>query len=267
MLRSKGTSVPFFVPACRRVLRLVMARLPRLILAGLPHLLSQRAQHGQAMVRDDEDRGALLRLLHDAATQHRVALHAYAVLDGRFDLVATPEAPEGLSLLMQAVARRHAAAYNRRHGRSGGLWEGRFRAAVVEPEPWLLRCMIYVEQLPLYEAVGDESAMPAWSSQAAHFGAAADALLSHPPAYWSLGNTPFEREAAYRRRFERGLTSAELLAVEQALRGGWVLGSNDFAERLRHSSGRPARPRAPGRPRKAVVDVSPIIGLKGKRPD
>jgi len=84
-----------------------MARLPRLIVPGLPHLVSQRAQHGQAMVRDDEDRRALLRLLREAAAQHRVALHAYSVLEGRLDLVATPETANGLSLLMQSVARRH----------------------------------------------------------------------------------------------------------------------------------------------------------------
>lgn len=243
-----------------------MARLPRLILAGLPHLLSQRAQHGQPMVRDDDDRRALLGLLREAALRHRVALHAYAVLEGRFDLVATPESAEGLSLLMQAVARRHAAAYNRRHGRTGGLWEGRYRAAVLEPEAWLLKAMVYVEHLAARGAAPDEAvSMPAWSSQAAHCGGRADPLLTDPAAYWALGNTPFEREAAYCRRFEQALTSVESATIEQALRGGWVLGSRGFIDRLGAGLERAARPRPPGRPRRRI-DVSPIKTAKTKRP-
>lgn len=227
-----------------------MARLPRLLVAGLPHLLSQRAQHGQVMVRDDDDRRSLLRLLREGATQHGVTLHAYTVLDGRFDLVATPQQPASLSRLMQDVARRHASAFNRRYQRTGGLWEGRFRAAVIEPESWLLACMVYVEQLTPPETSPESTCVSAWSSRAGHWGQTVDPLLSDPGPYWLLGNTPFEREAAYKRLSERGLTSLQRQQIEGALRGGWVLGRSEFAERLRQSEGRPAKPRPRGRPRK-----------------
>jgi putative transposase len=231
-----------------------MARLPRLLIAGLPHLLSQRAQHGQVMVRDDEDRCGLLKLLREGAVQHKVALHAYAIADGRFDLVATPREATGLSRLMQAVARRHAAAFNRRYQRAGGLWEGRFRAAVIEPESWLLLCMSYVDQLTVSSAATESASSPAsaWSSRAAHAGLVVDSLLTDPGAYWSLGNTPFEREAAYRRLLERGLTSFQREQIEGALRGGWVLGTVRFADTLSDGAPRHGRPRARGRPRKSV---------------
>lgn len=231
-----------------------MARSPRLLVAGLPHLLSQRAQHGQVMVRDDDDRRSLLQLLRETAAQHGVALHAYAVLDRRFDLVATPQQAAGLSRLMQAVARRHASAFNRRYQRTGGLWEGRFRAAVIEPESWLLKCMVYVEQLTPAETSreGGSALGSAWSSRAGHCGQAADSLLTDPIAYWLLGNTPFEREAAYRALCEHALTSLERNKIEGALRGGGVLARTAFAERLLHSEGRLVRPRPRGRPRKAA---------------
>lgn len=231
-----------------------MARLPRLLVAGLPHLLSQRAQHGQAMVRDDDDRRGFLRLLRETAAEHEVALHAYAVLDTRFDLVATPQQPAGLSRLMQSLARRHASAFNRRYQRTGGLWEGRFRAAVIEPDSWLLPCMVYVDQLA--PAASSHEGGPlepaAWSSQAGHWGQAADPLLTHPLAYWLLGNTPFDREAAYRALGRQGLTSSQRGRIDGALRSGGMLGSAVFVEGLRQSSGLPARPRPRGRPRKAV---------------
>ncbi|MES3015903.1 MAG: transposase [Pseudomonadota bacterium] len=216
-----------------------MARLPRLTVAGLPHLISQRAQDGQAMVRDDADRLALLGLLRDAALQHHVAVHAYALLDTRLDLVATPQTAAGLSLLMQSVARRHAAAYNRRHDRRGGLWEGRFRAAVLDPQTWLLRCLVQVERSP---------AGGGWVSRAPHAGSAAAPAIVDPDAYWRLGNTPFEREAAYENLRQRALTSAEISQMEGALRGGWPLGAEAFVAALGAGTPRPVRPRSRGRP-------------------
>lgn len=201
------------------------------------------------MVRDDDDRRAFLGLLGEVAAQQRVALHAYAVLEGRFDLVATPQEPAGLSRLMQAVARRHASAFNRRHQRAGSLWEGRFRAAVIEPESWLLTCMLYVDQLS--EPLPDGP--PAWSSRPAHCGQATQGMLSDPAAYWALGNTPFEREAAYRMRAEHALTAVQRERIESALRGGWVLGTRSFAERLEQDAGRSAMPKARGRPRRVTA--------------
>lgn len=231
-----------------------MARLPRLLVAGLPHLLSQRAQHGQAIFRDDDDRLELLGLLTEAARREGVALHAYGLRDARFDLVATPPAAPALSAMMQSVARRHAAAFNRRHGRSGGLWEGRFRAAVVEPERWLLDAMVYAERLPSAPALG------VWASRAGHAGAAVAPLVVDPPPYWALGNTPFEREVVYQSKLEHALTSSQLAKIEMALRGGWALGSASFAMALAGPEGRPTSPRQRGRPRGSSlgpIDMSP----------
>lgn len=233
------------VYAVRFVVQSGMARLPRLIVAGHPHLLSQRAQHGQAMVRDDADRAALLALLQEAARANGVAVHAYAVLDSRLDLVVTADEANALSRMMQLAARRHAAAFNRRHLRRGSLWEGRFRAAVIEPGDWLLRCMIHVDQLGGRDASRD----PRWSSEAAHMGDVADSWLVAPPVFWSLGNTPFERETAYCGRLEHPLASDEARAIEAALRGGWPLGSAAFAARLAERVLRPTTPRPRGRPR------------------
>lgn len=219
-----------------------MARLPRLILAGLPHLISQRAQDGQLMLRDDADRQALLDLLGEAALQHRVALYAYALADTRLELVAAPEQGHCLSLMMQSVARRHAAAYNRRHGRRGGLWEGRFRSAVLDPQTWLLRAMVYVETLAIDwvsrppQPVGDR--LPP---------------LIDPDAYWRLGNTPFEREVAYFDLRKRSLTPLEVSQIDEALRGGWVLGSPSFIAGMGAGAMRPVSPRPRGRPRKPLV--------------
>ncbi len=222
-----------------------MARLPRLLVGGHAHLLSQRSQHGQPLALDDQDRDALAELLRDAVAAQGVALHAYGLCDDRFELLASADRGEALSRLMQAVARRHAAAFNRRHGRRGSLWEGRFRAAVVEPGEWTLRCMVRIDL-----AAGMD---PRRGSLAAHVGHAPDPRLAAPAAYWALGNTPFDREMRYRELLQHALTLDEQEAIEAALRGGWVLGSAAFAKALAGQSPRPTLPRPRGRPRRLLA--------------
>ena len=78
------------------------------------------------------DRQRLLDELCECAATHKVAIHAYVLMDNHLHLLATPETAEGLSRMMQALGRRYVAAFNKRHSRSGTLWDGRFRAAPIE---------------------------------------------------------------------------------------------------------------------------------------
>jgi putative transposase len=237
-----------------------MARLPRLLIDGLPHLISLRAQHGQAMLRDATDRQGLLGLLRESAAVQRVSLQGWSVQESRLDLVATAASGKSLSLMMQALARRHAAAFNRRHERRGSLWEGRFRAAVIEPGPWLLRGMVHVDLLagpdPAEAAERGSSGssnVASVSSWVVHVGGLRDALFQAPDVYWALGNTPFDREAAYLGLLREGLSAQEMHAFESALRGGWPVGSAAFAEALAGVADRPTQPRPRGRPRRSLL--------------
>lgn len=227
-----------------------MARLPRLAVAGWPHHLVQRAHPGQALVHDDTDRQAWQRALREGALSAGVAIHAYALLNDRFHLVATPERPESLSLMMQALGRRYVTVFNRRHGRAGGLWAGRFRATVLEPERHLLPAMVHVERCPVEAGLVREPADHSWSSCAHHLGRHRDPLVADPKLYWALGNTPFEREAVWRRLLDEGLPTADRDALEQATHLGWALGGAAFLRQLEQPGTRPLSPRPRGRPRR-----------------
>ena len=96
---------------------------------------------------DDEDRRQYLAALQEAARAHGVAVHAYALLDNQVQLLLTPPTEAALSRMMQALGRRYVAAFNRRHGRSGTLWEGRFRAAVVQPGAHALQSLRLIDGL------------------------------------------------------------------------------------------------------------------------
>ncbi|MCA0243077.1 MAG: transposase [Proteobacteria bacterium] len=235
-----------------------MARQPRLSLPGVMHLVQQRGHNGGAIVLDAQDSDQLLQALREAARLHGVALHAYAVTASELRLLATPDTAEGISRTMQALGRRHAAAFNRRHGRSGALWDGRFRSALIESGPAALLALRLVESAPAQApaAAGPDAAAAAAgegierSSLPHRLGQRRDAALVDPPAYWQLGNTPFERESQYRRLLAEALTDADQAALRSALSRGWALGSAGFLQRLAQASRRPAQPRPRGRPRR-----------------
>ncbi|MFY8117776.1 MAG: transposase [Roseateles sp.] len=227
-----------------------MARLPRLVVPGLPHHLIQRGHNRQPIVLDDEDRRQFLALLREAAINQRVAIHAYVLMDNHLHLLATPETPEGLSRMMQSLGRRYVATFNQRHGRSGTLWEGRFRAAPLEAERHLLACMRYIELNPQRAGWLMEPGSYAWSSGPQHLGHRRDPLITEHPLFWALGNTPFEREAAWRAWLEQGASPEELRALGDSALKGWPLGSAGFLQALAEGSERPVAPRQRGRPRK-----------------
>lgn len=224
-----------------------MARLPRLCIPGWPHLLLQRGHNRQAVFLDDADRKLFRDLLLEGAIRHGVQVHAYGLLDEEVRILATPSSTDSLSQLMQAIGRRYVSAFNRRHERSGGLWEGRFRTTVVEPEQHLLSCMRFVEGLIVGGSAG--VGLAPWTSGGHHLGARVDALITEPASFWSLGNTPFEREAAYRELVEQGLTSAEVVQIIKAVNAGWPLGDAEFVRGLGAATARRLTPLPRGRPK------------------
>lgn len=228
-----------------------MARLPRLSVGGLPHLLVQRSHHGQPVFIDDSDRTLFRNLLGDSAKVEGVALHAYALMDDQVRLLATPATADALGRMMQTLGRRYGGAFNRRHARSGGLWEGRFRATIIEPERHLLEALQYIEDAANWAGDVSQAEGGPVSSRGHHVGRRQDSLITDHALFWALGNTPFDREASYRRLLEEGLSSSQRDRLESAVRTGWPLGSEMFVATLSGQTDRRLVPLKRGRPPKA----------------
>ncbi len=226
-----------------------MARLARLSVGGQLHLMIQRVQQGQGVFAEAADRRVYLDCLAAAAASLGVAIHAYGMAATEVRLLATPPDAQALGRMVQAVGRRFVAGFNRRHGRRGPLWEGRFRATIVEPVTYFLPCLRFVEAgadgRP--REPGDAQGTP-WSSAEHHAGLRSDAFVTEHALFWSLGNTPFEREAAYRSAMQAPVPPAELEGIAIASLHGWVLGSQAFERLLAVQSGRRLRPLPAGRP-------------------
>lgn len=232
-----------------------MARLPRLTLPGQAHHILQRGNNGQAVFVDAEDHERLLALLQEQSRKHGVAIHAYVLMDNHFHLLATPGTAEGVPQMMQAVGRAYVRGFNLRHGRSGTLWEGRYRCTLVQPERYLLACMAYIELNPVRAGLVNDPAAYPWSSHAHHLGLRTDRLVAPHALYWALGNTPFAREAAYADLVRAGLSPAQQAALTEATLRGWALGDADYVAELQKRTGRRLSKGRAGRPPKRPESV------------
>ncbi|MEJ6006397.1 transposase [Paucibacter sp. AS339] len=226
-----------------------MARLPRLVLAGQAHHVIQRGNNRQPIVLNDADRRQYLDQLRDCAATYKVAIHAYVLMDNHVHLLATPDSNEGISQMMQSLGRRYVAWFNHKYQRSGTLWEGRFRAGLVDSEHYLMSCMRYIELNPVRAGICAEAVDYPWSSCAHHLGRRSDPMVHDHPMFWSLGNTPFEREASYRELLNQGLPEPERAQLHDAALKGRPLGSATFLKILSEKTPLPLAAKPRGRPK------------------
>ena len=228
-----------------------MARLPRLAVAGQPHLVIQSGRGTQPVFVDDADRQRYLEALIGAARACRVAIHAYALMDHEICLLATPVEAAALGRCMQRVGRGYVPVFNRRHGAQGALWAGRFLATAVDPERYLLASIRFVEQAPVRCGSVTHAQDWPWSSAAHHVGRGTSPWITEHPAYWRIGNTPFEREARHEIELRQMLSVDQLAELRDATRRGWPLGSTAFLAGVARATQRPPQPRPRGRPRRS----------------
>jgi putative transposase len=227
-----------------------VARQPRLAMAGELHLVAVGGHNGNPVATDDVDRSAFHDMAVQAVGEQGVAVHAYVITETDVRWLATPAKDESLGRMMQALGRRYAAFFNRRHGRQGALWEGRFRSSVLEAEAWLRDATLHLEWLPLRAGLVTRADEWRWSSAAHHLGRLRDALVTEHPLHWASGNTPFERELAHAHALTEDCQANRTALLDDAERGGRVLGAPVFVHGLSERTGRRFEPRPRGRPRK-----------------
>lgn len=231
-----------------------MARLPRLTLPGYPHHVIQRGNNRQPIFATDSDRERLLALLAEYAKKFQVSLHAYVLMSNHFHLLVTPETADGLPQMMQAVGRRYVRYFNDRQGRSGTLWEGRYRSTLIETDRYLLACMAYIDLNPVRAGLVAQARDYPWSSHGHYIGQRHDKLVTPHPIFWTLGNTPFAREAAYADLVHAGVAPEQQAALTDSALRGWVLGRPDFVADLQKQTPRRLSQMRAGRPQTGPAD-------------
>lgn len=226
-----------------------MPRLPRFNLVGVPQHIIQRGNNRQACFFAEDDYRYYLDCLSEAAAHQGCDIHAFVLMTNHVHLLATPTKDHAVTKMMQSVGRRYVQYINHQYRRTGTLWEGRYKASLVQSERYVLTCYRYIEMNPvraqgMVEHPGDYP----WSSyQANAYGRGNEWLVPHVE-YQQLGATTAEREFAYRGLFEMALEPNQLHEIRQSANQGVVLGSERFRDEIEAALTVRARPGKRGRP-------------------
>lgn len=238
-----------------------MPRRPRYAVPGQPQHVIQRGNNRSALFSSAEEYRAYADYLREAITRHECHVHAYVLMTNHVHLLITPHDEGGIGRVMQSVGLRYVRYFNRRHGRTGTLWEGRYRATLIDSDRYLLTCCRYIESNPVRAKLAMEPAGYRWSSYAANAHGVPDEIVSPHPLYLELAANPDARQAAYRSLFQSTVDPETLIAIRRDTNFAWPLGSESFRRKIGARLKRRTVPMPPGRPRggdgSAISDSDP----------
>lgn len=201
-----------------------MSRRTRVFVEGLTVHVTHRGNNKTPTFRADADYQTFLWSLRFVTVKYRLRVHAYALMSNHFHVMVTPESATGLSRGMQSLGRRYVRYFNDRYGRTGTLWEGRYRTALIVDERYWLTCLRYVEMNPVRAGLVQVPESYRWSSYGAHAFGEHDAIVAPHAVYEALASTADRRQEAWRRICAPPLQTEQLEALRTSIAGGAVIG-------------------------------------------
>ena len=229
-----------------------MPRKPRYFLPGICCHLVQRGGDHEAVFSDAADHAYYLECLAEAAARYGCAIHAYVLMIDHVHLLLTPKDKPGVSRMMQYVGRYYVPYVNDKYGSSGTLWQGRFKASLVD-DAKLLTCMRYIDTNPVRSGVSRAAAYYRWSSYRANAQARPDALLTPHELYLGLGRNKRARADSYKELCKQPLDAADLRDIREAWQSGTPLGDAQFKKRIERRLKCKVGHARRGRPRKTPL--------------
>ncbi|MGV6817920.1 MAG: transposase [Thiotrichales bacterium] len=228
-----------------------MARQPRFTLLGHPQHIIVRGNNQEDIFYYEEDYQFYLDKLKQACLKHQCDVHAYVLMTNHVHLLITPNKENSIAKAMQMVGRYYVQYFNYSYGRTGTLWEGRYKSTLIDSERYALTCYRYIELNPVRAGMVAHPSDYPWSSY--HFNALgqADALVTPHKLYTALGRAKTDRQRAYRALFRARIPQQTIDEIRENTNKSWVLGSDRFKSRIEKKLNRPASPRARGGDRKS----------------
>ena len=229
-----------------------MARLTRVSPVGIPQHIVQRGNNRQVCFGGEEDMKAYLNWLKEFSKKQAVDVHAWVLMTNHVHLLCTPQEEGAISRMMQSIGRMYVRYYNYTYQRSGTLWEGRFKASLLQSEQYLLELYRYIELNPVRADMVDEPSEYSWSSYTCNgLGLETDLQTPHP-LYLALGKTKPERLENYRALFKAHVGPELLKEIRESVNKGLALGNEHFTAQIEALTDKRVSPRKAGRPRKDV---------------
>lgn len=230
-----------------------MPRQPRYRLPGYPQHVVQRGNDRQRTFFEPVDYERYREFLARASVEHRCAIHAYVLMTNHVHLLVTPATEDGLPHLIQSLGRRYVRHVNDTHGRTGTLWESRYKACLVQTDAHLLACYRYIKLNPVRAGIVNRPADYRHSSFRRNALGHADPLVTPHETYLVLGTDSVARCANYRSAFRGGGDAVQTCEIRRATAGCRPYGNEEFMDDVARRLGRDVRPQRPGRPRRIAV--------------
>ncbi len=214
-----------------------MARRVRVNLPGVPQHVVQRGNNKMLCFREVNDYSFYAKLLREYQDKFQVDIHSWVFMTNHVHLLCTPHSNYGVSLMMQSIGRRYVLYFNRRYGRTGTLWEGRFRSSLVDTDEYLITVYRYIEMNPVRAGITPSPSEYHWSSFATNAYGRDSTILTPHPVYLKLGKTDEDRFRAYRSLFINDVKGDVLVQIREALQANIALGHDSFKKRIEAATG------------------------------
>lgn len=229
-----------------------MPRRPRTHLDKVPLHIVQRGHNRDACFFGDDDYHAYRHWLGEALRDTGCQLHAWVLMTNHVHLLLTPTHADAVPKLLISLGRRYVQHINRRHGRTGTLWDSRYKSSLIDADNYLLACMRYIELNPVRAGMVSDPADYRWSSYRHNGLGQPDPLLTLHPLYEALARDADDRRSAYRALFRAQLDDEAITDIRLALNQSQPLGGSRFHAQIAQVTGERREPRPRGRPPKAA---------------
>ncbi len=202
-----------------------MPRTPRIESPLIPMHITQRGINRCRVFLDDEDFHHFKQTMAEAFAEEGIALHAYVLMGNHYHLLLTAPAPGIIGFAMRRIGARFVPCYNWKHGRTGGLWEGRFKSCLVESERYFLNVQRYIELNPVRAGMVERAEHYRWSSIHSSLGHVMDPIVSQHACYLGLGSSQVQRSIAYRDYLGQAPVELELSFLRQHIHQNRAIGN------------------------------------------
>lgn len=209
-----------------------MPRRLRLVLPGVPLHVVQRGVNRQACFLDAQDKQRYLDYLRNCLELAPCHLHAYVLMNNHVHLLLSTQSTTSLSSLMKMLNQRYVQYFNWRYGRTGSLWEGRYKSCLVQGERYLLICQRYIELNPVRAGIVALPGQYCWSSYRSNAQGVHDDLLSPHSLYMQLGCDVLERQKTYQSLFQDELGECCIGQLREAVNAEFAVGDQAFLRRV-----------------------------------
>lgn len=224
-----------------------MPRKPRILIDGMAVHIVQRGVDRGATFFTNEDYLLYLDLMREACELFDLKLHAYCLMTNHIHLLLTPSEAADLSSAMKRLTQIYVQRINRMYNRSGPLWSGRFKTALVGSDRYLLSCYRYIELNPVRARMVSSPSEYPWSSYKQNVGICPPTFITPHPVFEALGPDLASRSEAYKDIFRETLGDEVVKQIQDATSQGLPVGDRHFVSQIEQRVGRRLELRPVGR--------------------